>query len=76
MVRKMTTVQLSKGIVTQLNQLKRYPRESYNDIISEVLEFVRKAKQSGQYDTFLHEAQKVKMTELWDNPQDEAWEHA
>ncbi|MDP2717110.1 MAG: hypothetical protein Q8P02_00025 [Candidatus Micrarchaeota archaeon] len=72
----MTTVQLSKSIVAQLNRLKRHSRESYNDVISEMIGFIKKAKSSGQYDTFLHEAQKAKMTELWDNPEDEAWEHA
>jgi hypothetical protein len=34
------------------------------------------SKTSGQYDTFLHEEQKVKMTERWNNKEDEAWEHA
>lgn len=76
MVKKMTTIQLSKDVVDQLNELKHFPRESYNELIAEMVRFVQKAKQSGQYDTFLHEAQKPKMTELWDNPEDEAWEHA
>jgi|GEM_PF-5692209 len=29
-----------------------------------------------QYDKFLHEAQKQKMRELWDNSEDEAWKSA
>jgi len=28
-----------------------------------------------QYDKFLEEIQKPKMKELWDNKEDEAWEH-
>ena len=29
-----------------------------------------------QYDIFLHEVQKEKMKELWDNPDDEDWNDA
>ncbi len=76
MVKKMTTVQLARDVVAELNKLKDYPRQSYNELIHEMVRFVQKAKQSGQYDLFLHEAQKTKMTELWDNPEDEEWENA
>ncbi|MFH1181928.1 MAG: hypothetical protein V1702_03135 [Candidatus Woesearchaeota archaeon] len=33
-------------------------------------------KKSNQYDEFLHKIQQPKMKELWDNKEDEAWEHA
>lgn len=72
----MTTVQLGKDVVIELNRLKDHPRQSYDELVREMVQFIQKAKASGQYDTFLHEAQKVKMTELWDNKEDEAWEHA
>ena len=29
-----------------------------------------------EYDKFLHQIQKPKMKELWDNEEDEAWEKA
>jgi hypothetical protein len=29
-----------------------------------------------QYDEFLHKIQAPKMKELWDNKDDESWEHA
>ncbi len=35
-----------------------------------------KVKQRNQYDEFLHQIQQSKMKELWDNKEDEAWEHA
>jgi hypothetical protein len=33
------------------------------------------AKKSNQYDEFLHKVQQAKMKELWNNTEDEAWEH-
>ena len=33
-------------------------------------------KKRNQYDEFLHNIQKNKMKELWDNKEDEAWENA
>ena len=35
----------------------------------------KSAKQRNQYDEFLHKVQQAKMKELWDNKDDEAWEH-
>jgi len=34
------------------------------------------AEWRNRYDEFLHRIQKPKMKELWDNPEDEAWENA
>ena len=34
------------------------------------------SKKRNQYDKYLHHIQKQKMKELWDNKEDEAWEHA
>jgi len=33
-------------------------------------------KSKNQYNEFLHKVQQAKMKELWDNKEDEAWEHA
>ena len=71
-----TTIQLKKSIVKELKNIKRYPRETYNETISNLIEMAREHKTRRQYDEFLHKIQQAKMKELWDNTEDEAWEHA
>jgi len=71
-----TTIQLRKSIVKELKNIKRYPRETYNETISNLIEMAREHKTRRQYDEFLHKIQQAKMKELWDNTEDEAWEHA
>jgi len=41
-----------------------------------MIENFKKIKERDMYDKFLHHVQKQKMKELWDNKEDEAWEHA
>ena len=71
-----TTIQLRKSIVKELKNIKRYPRETYNETISNLIKMAREPKTRRQYDEFLHKIQQAKMKELWDNTEDEAWEHA
>jgi mRNA-degrading endonuclease RelE of RelBE toxin-antitoxin system len=66
-----TTVQVDKKVLTILKKLKTHPRQSYNEVLENVLE----NKNSCAYDKYLHEIQKNKMKELWDNPDDEEWEN-
>lgn len=69
-----TTVRVNVDVLEALNKLKKHHRESYNEVISELVDF---AKQSTKYrDRFLIQVQKIKMRELWDNKEDEAWERA
>ncbi len=69
-----TTVRVDTDVLEALNKLKKHPRESYNEIISELVEI---AKESEQYRSkFLTQIQKTKMKELWDNKEDEVWESA
>ena len=71
-----TTIQLKKSVVKELKNIRKYPRETYNETI---LNLIKTAKASGrrrQYDEFLHRIQQAKMKELWDNGDDEAWEDA
>jgi S-adenosylmethionine:diacylglycerol 3-amino-3-carboxypropyl transferase len=70
-----TTVQLSKTVVRALKGIKRYPRETYNDLILDLIKATTR-KSSNQYDEFIHNVQQGKMKELWDNKEDEAWENA
>jgi hypothetical protein len=70
-----TTIQLKKSVVKELNSIKRHPRQSYNEVISDLIQIAKKSK-TRQYDDFIHKIQQTKMKELWDNEEDEAWENA
>jgi len=71
-----TTIQLKKSVVEELKSIRKYPRETYNETISDLIRFVKESKGGRQYDEFLHRVQQAKMRELWDNEEDEAWEDA
>ena len=71
-----TTVQLDKSLVNNLKEIKEYPRQTYNELISRMVEIFKNIKKKNQYDEFLHKIQQQKMKELWDNKDDEAWENA
>ena len=71
-----TTIQIKKSIVKELKSIRRYPRETYNETISNLIKIAKESKNRRQYDEFLHKVQQAKMKELWDNTEDEAWEHA
>jgi len=71
-----TTIQLDKSVVKALKRIKKYQRQTYNEIIMNLIEMVKKAKMRNQYDEFLHKIQQPKMKELWDNKEDGAWENA
>jgi len=74
-------VQLRKSVVRELKAMKKYPRQTYNEVIIDLVKQSKKISkqksgEGSQYDEFLHSAQKLKMKELWDNEEDEAWENA
>ena len=71
-----TTIQLDKSVVKSLKQIREHPRQTYNDLISRMIELFKNVKKRNQYDEFLHKIQQQKMKELWDNKEDEAWEDA
>ena len=70
-----TTIQLKKSVVKELKGIRRYPRETYNEIISNLIKLAKESKNRRQYDEFIHKIQQVKMKELWRNEEDEAWEN-
>lgn len=65
-----TTIQLSKQTVEVLNKSKDHPRQTYNELIAHMAKMHLEAKKRSQYDRYLHEIQKDKMKELWDNEKD------
>jgi hypothetical protein len=71
-----TTIQLKKSIVKELKSIRRHPRETYNETITYLINIAKETKTRRQYDEFIHKIQQAKMKELWDNTEDEAWEHA
>jgi hypothetical protein len=78
-MKDVTTVLLRRSVVRELKTIKRYPRQTYNEIIMDLVDQAKNSnvlKERNQYDDFLHTVQKLKMKELWDNEEDEAWENA
>jgi hypothetical protein len=71
-----TTIQLNKSLVNSLKEIREYPRQTYNELIERMIHTYQNMKKKNQYDEFLHKIQQPKMKELWDNKEDEAWEHA
>ena len=71
-----TTIQLDKSLVDSLKTMREYPRQTYNELISRMVEIVKVVKKRNQYDEFLHKVQQTKMKELWDNKEDEEWNNA
>ena len=69
-----TTIQLKKSEVKELKSIRKYPRETYNEIISDLIKMAKAPKKSRQNDEFIHKIQQMKMKELWDNEEDAAWE--
>ena len=79
MKKDVTTVQLRKSVVRKLKAIKKYPRQTYDEVIMELIMQGKKSgeeKKGSDYDEFLHRIQQLKMKELWDNAEDEAWENA
>lgn len=71
-----TTIMLDKALVEELKQVKEYPRQTYGELLSQMITLFKNIKKKNQYDEFLHKIQQTKMKELWDNKEDEAWDHA
>lgn len=71
-----TTIQLDKSLVEALKEIREYPRQTYSELIQQMIQMFTSLKKKNQYDEFLHKIQQPKMKELWDNKEDEAWENA
>jgi hypothetical protein len=71
-----STILLSKNTINALKEAKEHPRQTYNELITMMTKLFigMKKKKDTSYDTFLHEIQKNKMKELWDNEHDAIWD--
>ncbi len=70
---EITTVQLKKSVVRALKEIKKYPRETYNETI---LSLMAVARERNEFDLFVQKAQEYKMKELWGEGDYSGWEHA
>ncbi|MGC8537716.1 MAG: hypothetical protein ACP5MZ_01885 [Candidatus Micrarchaeia archaeon] len=68
-----TTIQLNKSIVKALKRIKKYPRETYGEVI---INLIKTAGNMTEYDEFLHKSQQAKMRELWEKGDYKEWESA
>jgi hypothetical protein len=75
-MKETTTIQLKKSVVKDLKNIRKYPRETYNETISDLIKLAKEPKKRTQYDEFIHKIQQAKMKELWDNQEDEVWQDA
>ena len=73
MPEEIITIRLNKSVVKALKQIKKYPRETYSEII---LGFIESAKEMKEFDKFVQESQRTKMKELWCRGNYSAWERA
>ncbi len=73
MPEEIITIRLNKSVVKALKQIKKYPRETYGEII---LGLIESAKEMKEFDKFVQEAQRTKMKELWGRGNYSAWERA
>lgn len=73
MEEEITTIQLKKSVVLALKNAKKYPRETYNEII---LRLITQAKETEDLGIFVQKAQETKMKELWSEGDYSGWENA
>ena len=71
-----TTIQLDKSVLTLLKEIREHPRQTYEELIMEMIKYYKSLKKRNQYDEFLHKIQQQKMKEIWDNKEDVEWENA
>jgi len=68
-----TSIQIDAETLDRLKKTKEYPRQTYNELIKKMIDCFEASNKKNQYDQFLHKIQQMKMKELWDNDDDEAW---
>jgi hypothetical protein len=71
-----TTIQLKKSVVKEPRNIRKYPRETYNETICNLIKNVEESGKTRQYDEFIHKIQQAKMKKLWDTKKNEAWGNA
>ena len=70
---EVTTIQLERSVVDALKRIKRYPRETYNETI---LNLIKNANETRELGIFVQKAQEERMKQLWGEGDYSGWEHA
>ena len=70
---EVTTIQLDKSVVEALKRVRRYPGETYNQII---VNLIRNEDETRESVISVQKAQEAKMKELWEDGGYSGWEHA
>lgn len=68
-----TTIQVDRSVVDALKKLKRYRRETYSEVILNLIENIQETR---ELETFVQKAQEIKMKELWEEGDYSGWELA
>lgn len=69
-----STILLDKTVIEMLKQVKDHPKQTYNEVILNMVKMLLKLKERNQYDEFLHKIQQPKMKEFWENKHDDIWD--
>ena len=70
---EVTTIQLDKSVVETLKLVKRYPGETYNETI---LNLIRNEEKTGESSISVQKVQETMMKELWEEGDYSGWERA
>ena len=68
-----TTIQVDRSVVDALKKLKRYRRETYSEVI---LNLIKNIQETRELETFVQKVQEIKMKELWEEGDYSGWELA
>ena len=74
MMTQNTSIQIDVTTLERIKKNKEYPRQTYNELIAKMIDCFEAANKNNQYHRYLHKIQQMKMQELWDNDDDEAWD--
>ncbi len=70
-----TTIQVSRSVVEALNKVKRYDRETYSEVIANLIDFIKGERERREFERFVMAAQKEKMQEVWGTGDYKGWEN-
>ena len=69
---EITIIRIKKSVVKVLREMKKYPSETYSEII---LDLIKDSCETNEVNTFVEKVQESKMKELWEGEDYSGWEH-
>ena len=70
---EITIIRIKKSVVKVLREMKKYPSETYSEII---LDLIKDSCETNEVNTFVEKVQESKMKELWEEGDYSGWENA